>query len=63
MTILIHATLVDSDNKKIGTAIVDADVTVARGNDDHMYEKISDYEFRQIDPPKMYVTITPPDER
>lgn len=63
MTNLINATLVDSDRNKIGVAMVDASVTVAKGNDDHIYEKIDDYTFRRVDPPVMHVTITPPDER
>jgi len=63
MTHLINAILVDSDRNKIGVAMVDANVTVAKGNDDHIYEKIDDYTFRRIDPPTMHVNITPPDER
>lgn len=62
MTNLINATLVDSDRNKIGVAMVDANVTVAKGNDDHIYEKIDDYTFRRVDPPVMHVTITPSDE-
>ena len=63
MTILIDVNLVDSDGATIGSAFADANVSVVQGNDGHIYEKIDDYTFRQIDPPKVHVRLTPRDER